>query len=202
MSSVEVDAGQMPMVHTEDIVSLISDSGVTRYRVNAKEWNIYQTDTGSYWYFPAGVYLEQFDTLLNVQGSLKADTAYNYESSALWRAVGNVYICNLQGLIFETSELFWDTKPASPDYAIYTDKFVRVTMPEGRVLTGWGMHSDVEMNNYVFYEVGVEIEVQEEAPQDTIVVAEDSLMMDSIIVSPHTEKAEINKTEENKENDE
>ena len=37
---------------TTGVVSLISDSGVTRYRANAKEWLVYGKAQEPYWYFP------------------------------------------------------------------------------------------------------------------------------------------------------
>lgn len=180
ISTVTVDAEEMPMVHTENITSLISDSGITRIRLNTKVWDIFQSDSASYWYFPEGIYIEQFDSLFNIEGSLKADTAYHYVTRSLWRVIGNVYIRNLQGLIFETSELFWDGKPVSPSYAIYTDKFVKVTTPEGRIVTGVGMHSDIQMNDYVFYQTGGVFEGYESSPNDTTIVGNDSVATDSI----------------------
>ena len=33
----------------------------------------------SYWAFEKGVYLEQFDSIFNIEASIKADTAYYYD---------------------------------------------------------------------------------------------------------------------------
>ena len=66
-------------LRTTDVSTLISDSGVTRYRLNAKEWLIFGKAKDPYWFFPEGIYVEKFDTLFQSEASIQADTAYNYE---------------------------------------------------------------------------------------------------------------------------
>ena len=67
-----------------DVSSLISDSGITRYRLKAKEWQIYGKAAEPHWYFPEGIYVEKFDTLFQTEASIKADTAYYYDKKGLW----------------------------------------------------------------------------------------------------------------------
>ena len=74
---VPVDAKTLPVSRTEDVLSLISDSGITRYRLKTKVWEVY-THPEEYWYFPEKIYVEQFDSLLNVKGSIEGDTAYYF----------------------------------------------------------------------------------------------------------------------------
>ena len=66
----------LPMMKTLGVTTLISDSGVTRYRVNTEEWLMFDRKKPSYWAFEKGVYLEQFDSIFNIEASIKADTAY------------------------------------------------------------------------------------------------------------------------------
>ena len=72
---VSVDVQAIPTIHTEDASMLISDSGITRYRLEAKIWDIYSNEGDAYWYFPEGIHVEQFDSLFRVTGSIVADTA-------------------------------------------------------------------------------------------------------------------------------
>ncbi|MDR1718934.1 MAG: LPS export ABC transporter periplasmic protein LptC [Dysgonamonadaceae bacterium] len=145
---IAVDTKIAPMVHTEDVNSLISDSGITRYRVKAKVWNNYSDNVEeNYSHFPEKIYVEKFDSLFNVEASILADTAYFYEKRNLWKAIGNVKVKNLQGEEFDTSELYWDQKSGT----IYSDKFVRVTRKDGRIFTGIGFHSNQEMTHWVFF---------------------------------------------------
>ena len=75
----------LPSMATMDVVTYISDSGVTRYRMDADEWLVYDRKKPSYWAFEKGVYLEQFDSVFNVDASIKADTAYYYDKQKLWK---------------------------------------------------------------------------------------------------------------------
>ena len=47
----------LPVMNTLGVTTLISDSGVTRYRVNTEEWTVYDRKKPSYWAFEKGVYL-------------------------------------------------------------------------------------------------------------------------------------------------
>ncbi|MDH8701757.1 LPS export ABC transporter protein LptC [Dysgonomonadaceae bacterium PH5-43] len=185
MSTVVVEAALMPRMHTEDVTTLISDSGVARYRISAKTWDMYENDTTSYWLLPDGVYAEQLskelkaDSLPNIEASLKADTAYYYSKRSLMHLIGNVYISNTDGMVFETSELFYDEKPQSPSNAIYTDKFVKVTSPDGTVFTGIGMKSDASMKEPIFYKTTAEIEIKEEIMADSTTVDNDSVAVNN-----------------------
>mgnify|MGYP006993759699 CR=1 FL=1 len=39
----------LPVMNTLGVTTLISDSGVTRYRVNTEEWTVYDRKKPSYW---------------------------------------------------------------------------------------------------------------------------------------------------------
>lgn len=133
-----------------DISSLISDSGVTRYRMNTKEWLVYGKAKEPFWYFPQGIFVEKFDTLFNSQATIKADTAYYWEKETLWKLVSNVEILNLKGERFETSLLYWKEKADS----IWTDQFISVFPLDGTVKTGVGFVSNQDMTEYEFYKLG------------------------------------------------
>jgi len=66
----------LPVMNTLGVTTLISDSGVTRYRVNTEEWTVYDRKKPSYWAFEKGVYLEQFDSIFNIEASIKAECRY------------------------------------------------------------------------------------------------------------------------------
>ena len=41
----------LPIMDTRGVTTLISDSGITRYRINTEEWQIYDRKSPSYWAF-------------------------------------------------------------------------------------------------------------------------------------------------------
>ena len=68
----------LPVLDTRGITTLVSDSGITRYRILTEEWLVFDRKSPPYWAFEKGIYLEKFDTLFQVEASIKADTAYFY----------------------------------------------------------------------------------------------------------------------------
>ena len=53
----------LPVMDTKGVMTLISDSGVTRYRINTEEWLVFDKKNPSYWAFEKGIYLENFDSV-------------------------------------------------------------------------------------------------------------------------------------------
>ncbi len=136
---------------TTSLTTLISDSGITRYRLKAAEVLMFDKAKEPYWYFPKGLYLEKFDTLFHVEASVKADTAYNYEKKGLWKLVGNVKVESLEGKKFETSLLFWDREKEK----IYSDQYIRIEEID-KIITGVGFESNQNMTKYkIFNSQGV-----------------------------------------------
>jgi len=163
MPLVSVDAKTIPMVHTENISTLISDSGIVRYRLQAKIWDMYSNTGDSYWYFPKGIHVERFDSLFHVEGSIVADTAYYYDRKELWRAVGNVVVKNTEGTTFETSELFWNQKaPSNDGKAFYTYQLVKITNADGNFMYGRnGFRANQSLNPIFLFSGKGELNVDE-----------------------------------------
>jgi LPS export ABC transporter protein LptC len=151
MVAVAFDPETTYTMKTYDVSTLISDSGVTRYRANAKVWEIFSKAKDPFWYFPEGLYLEQFDTLFNVKASIKADTAYYYEKREVWKGIGNVELQNVDGERFFTSLIFWDQKAER----IYSDQYIRIEQHD-KVITGVGFDSNQALTEYrIFNTTGV-----------------------------------------------
>lgn len=158
--------------------TLISDSGITRYRVKAKEWLVFGNAKEPHSYFPEGIYVEKFDTTFHTEASIKADTAYYFDKKGLWRLIGNVEVESLQGERFNTSELFWDQKAEK----VYSDKYIRIQQKE-QIITGIGFESNQNMTRYRIFNSQGEFPVEEEATPQTSadsVKAENRMMVDSL----------------------
>ena len=61
----------MAVMDTRGVTTLVSDSGVTRYRINTEEWLVFDRKNPPYWAFEKGVYLEKFDSIFQVEASIK-----------------------------------------------------------------------------------------------------------------------------------
>ena len=147
----------LPSMATLGVVTYISDSGVTRYRMEAEEWLMYDRKRPSYWAFEKGVYLEQFDSLFNVDASIKADTAYFYDKQKLWKLMGNDDIKNRKGERFNTELLYWNQATEK----VYSDRFIRIEQPD-RIITGYGFDSNQQMTIYQIRNMGGIFYVDEE----------------------------------------
>ena len=111
---------QLPVLTTDSVKTLISDSGITRYRIETPHWLVFDKTDTPYQEFPQGIYLEQFDELLTVQASMEADYAYYNEPAQIWTLRGNVHALNREGEQFDTPELNWSQK----DKRIYSDSAI------------------------------------------------------------------------------
>ena len=133
----------LPSMKSLGVTTLISDSGITRYKIVAEEWLIHDKKNPPYWAFEKGVYLEKFDTLFRIDASIKADTAYYHEKKKLWELKGHVQILSQRGDKFQTDLLFWDEKKEK----VYSDKFIQIEQ-EDKVIKGYGFESNQDLTEY------------------------------------------------------
>lgn len=134
---------ELPVLQTDSVSTLISDSGITRYRIEAPQWLIYDKTQSPCQEFPEGIYLEQFDIDLSVQASLRADYAHYDEQAQLWTLRGHVHALNFKGEQFDTEELKWDQQ----EHRVYSDTFIHITR-EVSIIEGVGFESNEQMTKY------------------------------------------------------
>lgn len=131
------------MMTSYGVNTLISDSGVIKYRIVTERWDVNTIKNPPRWTFEKGIFMEQFDEKFHIEGYIQADTAWYYDQQKLWELRGRVYIRNVNGLIFRSEELFWD----GIRHEFYSHKFSRVVTPE-RTLEGTYFRSDEHMTHY------------------------------------------------------
>lgn len=133
----------VPVMVTRDVSTYISDSGVVRYKIIAKEWKVFDRLDPSMWTFEKGVYLEKFNNDFSIEATIIADTAYYYDKKELWELRSNVHIENEQNEKFDTNLLFWDQKTEK----VYSDQYIRIQQ-EKKIITGTGFESNQQFTNY------------------------------------------------------
>ena len=124
--------------------TLISDSGVIKYRIVTERWEVNTVRQPSRWEFMKGIFFEQFDEQFHVQGYIQADTAWYYDQQRLWKLRGRVNLRNNNGLIYTSEELYWD----GMRHEFYSTVFSRVVTPE-RTMEGTYFRSDEKMDHYL-----------------------------------------------------
>ena len=136
-------APDVPTVISYNVKTLISDSGVTQYRITTKLWQIYSEAAKPYWYFPEGLYLEQFDKQFKTAASIQCDSAKYFEDTKIWRLDGNVRIWNINKELILTNQLFWSQR----EQKVYSDSFIHIEKAD-RTLEGYGFVSNERMTTY------------------------------------------------------
>ena len=141
-----------PAVHDRDSASmmisygvntLISDSGVIKYRIVTERWEVNTVRNPSRWIFEKGLFFEQFDEKYHVQSYIQCDTAYYYDQKKLWELRSRVSILTKDGLRFTSQQLFWD----QASHELYSNVPSRLVTPD-RTLEGTYFRSDERMTRY------------------------------------------------------
>ena len=141
-----------PAVNPRDSVSmmvsygvntLVSDSGVMKYRIVAECWEVNQVRNPSRWIFEKGLFLEQFDEKFHVEAYVQCDTAYYFDQQKLWELRGRVRIRTVDGLRFSSEELYWD----QAKHELYSNVYSRLVTPD-REMEGTYFRSDERMMHY------------------------------------------------------
>lgn len=138
-----VDRAAVPKLHALEVSTVISDSGITRYRITTPQWDMYDRASPSYWEFPHGVHFERFDENLKVDANIHCEYAKFLENEQLWELKGNVRATNIDGELFETEQLFWNQRTEK----MYSDSLIKITQAD-YIITGKGFESNQQMTKY------------------------------------------------------
>lgn len=122
---------------TFDVNTIVSDSGRISYKIIADEWRIFDKRNPPHWAFEKGVYLEKYDREMNIEATVKCDTAYYYNEQKLWKLIGNVDIKNVKDERFYTPLMYWDQE----NERIYSDAYIKIEQSD-QVTEGIGFSAN------------------------------------------------------------
>ncbi|SFL16502.1 LPS export ABC transporter periplasmic protein LptC [Proteiniphilum acetatigenes] len=158
------DPDTVPTMITTSVSQLISDSGITRYRIVADVWMVFDQAKEPYWYFPEGLYFEQFTPDFEIEATVEADTAWYYNTKDLWRLKKNVHVENRKGEQFDSDELFWDGKNGK----VFSEAYIEIKSGLTE-LKGYGFESNQTMTDYrIFRPHDGKLPFSETTPADSI----------------------------------
>ncbi len=123
--------------------TLISDSGVIKYRIVTERWEVNSNRNPSRWTFDKGILLEQFDEKFHINSYIQSDTAYYYDQQKVWKLYGRVRVLTKDGLRFNSEQLVWDQNK----HELSSNVFSKLVTPE-RTLQGSHFWSDEKMTRY------------------------------------------------------
>ncbi len=137
------DGRSTPTMATTDVVTMISDSGYTRYRVATPLWQMFEDCDSPYWRFPHGLELDQYDLSMQPESHIECDSAVYFSQRRLWRLDGRVMMVNTLRDSFMTEQLFWDQLQRR----MYSDSFIHIVRTD-RIIEGYGFESNQNMTKY------------------------------------------------------
>ena len=140
---LDYDPETTPTMVTDDVRTLISDSGYVRYQINSPLWLMFNEASRPAWKFPDGLFLEKFDDTMAVNATFRCDSATYFSDERLWRFDGNVRMLNDLGDRFLTQQLYWDQL----DHKIRSDSFIHIERSD-RVIEGYGFESNENITIY------------------------------------------------------
>lgn len=129
------------VMSTYGVTTLISDSGRISYKIEAEEWSIFNKRRPPYWSFEKGLYLEKYDRNMNIEATVKCDTAYYFNEDKLWKLLGNIDIKNSKNEKFLTDTLYWDQGKEM----IYSDAYIRIEQGD-QITEGYGFSSNQNLS--------------------------------------------------------
>lgn len=141
--SGQLHTEHMPTMVTRNINTLISDSGITQYKIVAPLWYVYDEVDTPYWLFPEGLYLQKFDSDFNVVATVAADSARFFRTQKLWKLEGNVEMTKAPKDLFLSPRVFWDQRRQK----LYSDTFIHIENAT-HVLEGTGFESNERLTKY------------------------------------------------------
>lgn len=149
--SHSLDSANMPTMSTRNVSTLISDSGITQYKIVTPIWNIFDEGDDPYWSFPEGLYLQKYDPDYNVIATVAADSAKFFKHQRLWRLEGDVEMTKTPDELFLSPRVFWDQRKQQ----LYSDTFIHIENAT-HVIEGTGFESDESLNRYrILYPTGI-----------------------------------------------
>ncbi len=133
----------VPMMTSYGVNTLISDSGVMKYRIVTERWEVNTNKNPSRWTFDKGILLEQFDEKFHINSYIQCDTAYYFDQQKIWKLYGRVRVLTKDGLRFTSEHLTWNQNK----HELSSDVYSKLVTPE-RTLQGSYFWSDEKMTRY------------------------------------------------------
>ena len=141
----KLDASKQPTMVSHNVQTLLSDSGMTRYRITTKTWLAYEEQEHPHWVFPDGLIAEELvKHSFEVKMSMKCDSAHYDRSTRMLNLTGNITIHDKNG-----SEITCDSAYYDEEKALWSlNSMVIITNANGGKIETNQMYWDRKANKY------------------------------------------------------
>lgn len=127
--------------------TLISDSGLIRYRLTAPVLLIYERKERNQWIFPRGLILRPYDATQGSKVFIRADSAVRRPLQEEWELFGNVRVQGPNGQWLTTKRLLWVRAEQMLSSEDTTNFYV-----EGKELRGSHFRAKDDLSWYEIYD--------------------------------------------------
>lgn len=150
------------MMLTRDVNMLVSDSGLTRYRLISPLWVIYDRPDRKQWVFEEGLTMYSVDSINPGNELVVADTVIFHVSEDMWELIGHVRIHGLKGERLYTPHLYWQRR----EKRLYSDDTTYFAT-EGNELRGSHFEAADNLSWYSIYNNAGDLSVKEKPIDST-----------------------------------
>ncbi len=133
----------IPSMVGDNVNTLVSDSGLLKYRMQAEKVFIYDKVDSPYWNFPEGIHIITYSNVGKSEGDIKSKYAKFYVEKKLWELRKDVVAVSPEGKVLKTERLFWDQEKKT----IFSDTLSSVIQGE-IVTTGTSFTSDETFDDW------------------------------------------------------
>ncbi len=147
----------LPSLQVQKLESVITDSGMVKYRFITPLMLQFDNSNPPYTEFPKGLHLVVYNRNHKIDAQIKCNYAIFWKDKELWDLQNDVEAVNVKNEVINTEQLFWDSKA----HTIYSDEFIKITTATD-ILTGYGFESDEEFQDYKIKRISGIVELQEE----------------------------------------
>jgi LPS export ABC transporter protein LptC len=132
-----------------DVKIVYTDSAILRAKIFAPLMKRFPDKTDPYLEMPSGIKANFYNEFGEIQSSLSAQYAINYEKKDIIEIRDSVRVINKNDEEIKTDELIWDKKQR----LVYSDKPVRVRIRNEKIIMAEGFESDETFIRYKFKKV-------------------------------------------------
>ena len=147
VKNLAVDPDSLYTARMVALNTLISDSGLIRYRMTAPELLIYERSERNEWVFPRGLILRPYDLKSGSQVFIKADSAIRRPLKEEWELIGHVHVQGPAGQRLKTQRLFW----LRSEQRLYSDD-TTYFVTNGKELRGSHFNAKDDLSWYEIYD--------------------------------------------------
>lgn len=132
-----------------DVKIIYTDSAILRAKIFAPVMKRFPDKTNPYLEMPNGIKANFYNEYGEIQSSLSAQYAINYEKKDIIEIRDSVRVINKNDEEIKSDELIWDKKSRM----VYSDKPVRVRIRDEKIIMAEGFESDETFIRYKFKKV-------------------------------------------------